>query len=90
MATRVQIPVALCCIHNFICAHDSEEGVLPGDDHIPDFGESDDDPGDDIQPQVVAADFGEEMHGRGARWDHIAWHIWEQYQWTLQKRDIRN
>jgi hypothetical protein len=67
MATQVQILVALCCIYNFICAHDSEEGVLPGDDHIPDFGESDDDPGDDIQLQVVAADFGKEVHGRGVR-----------------------
>ena len=67
MATQVRIPVALCCIHNFIHAHDSEEGVLPGDDHIPDFGESDDDPSDNIQPQVVAANFGEEAHGRGAR-----------------------
>jgi hypothetical protein len=49
MTTQIWILTALCCIHNFILAHDSEEGDLPGDNYIPDFGNSDDDPHNDIQ-----------------------------------------
>jgi DDE superfamily endonuclease len=89
MTTQIRIPAALCCIHNFILAHDSEEGDLPGDDYIPDFGNSDDDPHDDTQPRVPA-DIDEEAHGRGERRDRIARKMWEQYQRICWERSIRN
>jgi hypothetical protein len=79
MTTQVWILVALCFLHNFILAHDSEEGALPGDDYIPDIGDSGNDSYDDIQLQVPA-DIDEEVHGAGERRDHIARKMWEQYQ----------
>jgi DDE superfamily endonuclease len=87
MTTQVRIPVALCFLHNFILAHDSEERALPGDDYIPDIGDSGDDSYDDIRPQVPA-DVDEEVHGAGERRDHIAWKMWEQYQQVHWERGM--
>jgi Plant transposon protein len=86
MNVQVRVPVALCCIHNFILAHDRDEGELPGDDNIPDTS---DPGGEDIQPQVPADGDGG-AHGVEARRDLIARAMWEQYRQIHRERGLLN
>ena len=65
MNIQAQIPTALCAIHNFICEHDSQEGVLP--EVRPVFD------GDDSEPQAPTAAMTEDGNAEaGIGCDQIA------------------
>jgi hypothetical protein len=76
--------MALCAIHNFICMHDPDEGVLPVsnqlillEDHSGDSSA--------VQPDNL-----EDEGGGSARRDQIAEWMWEDYQQVLAERGISN
>jgi hypothetical protein len=70
---QVQIPAALCAIHNFIREHDTpldpRLSTTPSRHGSPKYD------GDDMNPQVHAG-----TEGNNNRWDEIATAMWEDYQ----------
>jgi hypothetical protein len=81
MDIQAQIPTALCAIHNFICEHDLQEGVLPEIRSFFDGGDS------DYEPPTVAM-MEEANTEAGARRDWIAQEMWEDYVHVLHDRGI--
>lgn len=88
---QAQIPAALCCLHNFIRIHDTEEGALPtsfntfggyaGNDNYAQFMHVDEmglDDGDDDEPEATQ------------RRDAIANEMWKDYQQELVARGLND
>lgn len=76
MDIQAQIPTPLCAIHNFICEHDLQEGVLLETRSFFDGGDSDSEP-------PTAAMMEEANTEAGARRDRIAQEMWEDYLHVL-------
>src|ERR1700722_532687 len=79
---QAQIPTALCAVHNFICLHDPDEGLIPGLD-LPVFQEDQAGGSFAAEPNDL-----EDGGGGSMRCDEIAQAMWEDYQRVLIERDI--
>ena len=79
---QAQIPTALCAVHNFICLHDPDEGLIPGLD-LPVFQEDQAGGSFAAEPNDL-----EDGGGGSTRRDEIAQAMWEDYQRVLAERDI--
>lgn len=83
MNIQAKIPTALCAIHNFICEHDPQEGVLPETRSVFDGDDS------DSGPQAPMAAMTEDANTEaGIGRDRIAQEMWEDYLDVLHDRGI--
>jgi len=88
MEVQARIPAALCAVHNAIRTHDPDEELAALPNNL-DF--DDENPGHqgmpDEQPGLGDGDeFGLGGEGMKARRDHIARHMWTDYQAILEER----
>jgi hypothetical protein len=83
---QVQIPTALCAIHNFICKHDPNEEELLAQENFGGDNVHDADEDSNAAQPVEDGDLGMNM---GAIRDQIATEMWEAYSThILQEREM--